>query len=1044
MKPEFEFLVIDDPDAEVFGSYVCFRHKIQIQKLQEALDISLRRHPLFGKTLKHNEEGVFLADCAWHPHVIEDISLPSFGPGTERPHLFALCAKGKELRLYVAHLLTDGVGINTLLGDILDAYHCLTHSLPLSFSGTTYAMAAEERPVPRIGLIEGAADPDLKDPTGHYFTVKSKGSGNTLHYMTFENGSFMERIRALHTSPSVLTAVLAANTLKTMYPSEERPIYIVIPVNTREMLKSRSFPGNCSCVTELSFDREMLSKPIETQLKEQRKALSVKRRPGQLLRQISYRQRIEDRFATLSISQAKVLAASLGLLNFPGTLMHSYIGTLKTISAAEDIERVISFSRNYDENCISLMECMGEFVLTVPSDFAGGMRDAFVGAGFLPSELHSVSMPVPKFENGIREDLPYGGTDQSYVRMNVRNGGAILLQRFELLGIRLREEEIRLRAQKAVRRYMNTDKAPDFESMDLRNLGDGGLQLTPAQKKRIESYRRLELLRGFNEGDRAGLRLRITLLRVSEVISALLMTCDPDAVSEDDAGHIWDYMIGRRYYELPEYRTIQEMLVSQARSIPGDTAIEYRPGKDIVKISRLQLFRDVSALSLYYQETGAAGKRIAVCGKNSYAWILHFLAAVMTGGSAVLIDSAYSGAEIENRMVRTGTEYIAADQDVLEKMTSSGVRGISLENLSISLRDGYRLLENASCPLPDLSVTAGKEAVVLFSSGSTGHGKAISLTHEQILTNIRGILGGMEIKERALLCLPLYHVSAVCLELLGNIYAGGSIFIAADLQSIFREMPAARPVEILIVPRQAEALLLMLHGLNEEEAEKKTGGLKRISIGGAGCARDYMAAFAPYGIDARGGYGLTEIGGGATMHHWKRNKPFSVQTPVRNMEIRIDRPDGRGRGEILFKGRSVFHGYLDEPDENAAVLKDGWFRTGDIGYLDEDGHLFITGRSKNLILLSNGENVSPEEVEEIMGRSPLIRECMAYGENEQIILEVVPSEDICGEDREIEEKLRQEVRLLNKTLPKYMQAGKIVIRDKPFERNSLGKLLRPG
>jgi len=258
---------------------------------------------------------------------------------------------------------------------------------------------------------------------------------------------------------------------------------------------------------------------------------------------------------------------------------------------------------------------------------------------------------------------------------------------------------------------------------------------------------------------------------------------------------------------------------------------------------------------------------------------------------------------------------------------------------------------------------------------------------------------------------------------------------------MIRNMNIFKPDIMLMVPLMIETIYKKIAASKGEADPSIFGGnLKIIFTGGAHLEPFYIDKFAPFGIKILEGYGMSECSPVITTNTLANYKPGSIGKPLPNAELSFE------DGEILVKGSSVMKGYYKMPEETAKALKDGWLHTGDKGYLDKDGYLFINGRVKNLIIMSNGENVSPEEIENKLSINPLVSEIIISGENNGLTATIYPEEELIKMKGLTKEAVSASLQTLideyNSTQPTYRHITKIVVRDEPFARNSTGKIKR--
>jgi len=396
-----------------------------------------------------------------------------------------------------------------------------------------------------------------------------------------------------------------------------------------------------------------------------------------------------------------------------------------------------------------------------------------------------------------------------------------------------------------------------------------------------------------------------------------------------------------------------------------------------------------------------------------------------------------------------------------------------LAEVAGSAASAQRVYERSS---PDPDDTAS----LIYTSGTTGQQKGAMLSHRNLAANVHSCSQVAVINNRDsfLLVLPLFHAFAFTANLLLPLYCGAQICFVESLRTVGENVAEIRPTVLIGVPLLLEKmhnrLITALHAnrlghllyrlgmkapIRERIRGRLGGRLRLIVTGGAACPVPVLQGFSELGIPVAEGYGLTEASPVLTLNPVERPKPGTVGRPLPGVEIRIVDPDETGVGEIAAKGPNIMKGYHLAEAETAQVLKDGWLMTGDLGCFDDEGYLQITGRKKSLIVNREGKNIHPEEVEQVIGRSPFIAEVLvlpyedardAGGERVGII--VVPNLDAIDdlaarEDRryseeDVKELLQQEVRRLSRDLAEYKRPRRVNIRTEEFLKTSTGKIKR--
>ena len=353
---------------------------------------------------------------------------------------------------------------------------------------------------------------------------------------------------------------------------------------------------------------------------------------------------------------------------------------------------------------------------------------------------------------------------------------------------------------------------------------------------------------------------------------------------------------------------------------------------------------------------------------------------------------------------------------------------------------GINASADASCP------SAEDIATIIFTSGTTGKSKGVMLTQNNLASNVEAVKISAEPGTAMLSVLPIHHAFCLVMDWLKGFSQGATICINDSLLHMVRNMSIFKPDIMLMVPMMIETIYKRLAAADPQIpkavlAEKVFGEkLQTIFTGGAHLDPYYIDRFAEYGVQILEGYGMSECSPVISNNTPENHKPGSIGKPLENVEIRFE------NGEILVKGTSVMKGYYQMPDETAETLKDGWLHTGDKGYMDEDGYLFINGRVKNLIILSNGENVSPEEIENKLALNPLVGEVIVTGEDNGLTARIYPEQAVVEakalDTEMIRSQLQEFLDEYNKNQPTYRRITGLVIRKNPFIRSTTKKIRR--
>ena len=510
-------------------------------------------------------------------------------------------------------------------------------------------------------------------------------------------------------------------------------------------------------------------------------------------------------------------------------------------------------------------------------------------------------------------------------------------------------------------------------------------------------------------------------------------------------------------YEHPEITNFGQLISLRANTAPNNVAFQYMNKKHIVTVTYFQFKQDIKKLGGFFKNQGLNNNKIAVLGENSYLWLLTYFSAVLSSNIIVPIDKELETNEIGDLLIQCNAVALVCSNtyiDIAEKLREHGVvRAIfNMDDFQslLSCESNYELSldetdENAVCS-------------IIFTSGTTGKPKGVMLTQRNLMLDAINSIRNVGITGASMLTLPLHHTFAFTTSILGEFACGLPIPISSSLRTFNIDMQTFKPQNICLVPlyvetmykniwktakaQKKDGLLKLLIGISNFtrrfglDLRRKLfrsillqfgGNLDLLICGGAPIDQKYVDGLTDIGLQVLNGYGITECSPVVAVNRNKFSKKNSVGLPLHGCEIKIV------DGEICVKGDIVMVGYYHDETSTQEVMKDGWFRTGDLGYLDSDGFLFITGRKKNLIILSNGENVCPEELEEKLLRIDGIEEVIVSVEDELITAEIY-AEDQTG--------IQHNIGILNKELPTYKRIQKVKFRSSEFEKTTTRKIKR--
>ena len=553
------------------------------------------------------------------------------------------------------------------------------------------------------------------------------------------------------------------------------------------------------------------------------------------------------------------------------------------------------------------------------------------------------------------------------------------------------------------------------------------------------------------------------------------------------------------YFKTYEIEDLKDMLEKTANKNSTKTAFKVKDndGK-IVNKTYIDFKNDVQSLSTKLMEMGMQNQRIAVMGKNSYLWAISYLAATIIG-IVVPIDKEASKENVKEFLNVSNSKAIIADDKYLneifefkselknETMLIDMQNTSKYTNLSDLIADGKKLIDEGNSEYENIKINPDEMKILLFTSGTTGNSKAVMLSHKNICSNIVSIASIVKVDNstKVLSILPLHHTYECTIGYLLVVYGGGTICYCEGRRYIKKNIQEYQPTFILCVPLLLENvykkviktlksslpekytkdeskiidnLPFYLKGIVKKKVKKSLGGkIKTFIVGAAAIKPELVEVFFKLGIKVLQGYGLTECSPLVAGNNDFYYKAASCGMPIPNVEYKIDNPNDEGVGEIIVKGPNVMLGYYENEEATKNVLKDGWFHTGDLGYVDDEEFLYISGRSKNMILTKNGENIYPEEIENILNDDDLIEESLVIGtsngkDDVQVKAKIFPNIEAIKEylgnkiptKEEISKILNEAVKKANEKLPNFKHIKSFKIMDEDFERTTTNKVKRFG
>lgn len=557
----------------------------------------------------------------------------------------------------------------------------------------------------------------------------------------------------------------------------------------------------------------------------------------------------------------------------------------------------------------------------------------------------------------------------------------------------------------------------------------------------------------------------------------------------------------RKLYNSQKFNTIRDYINSAIEKYPNNNAfiIKTKNDKNVhyTNITYTMFGNDIKALGTSLINLGLENKRIAIIGKNRYEWVLSFVTTLCGVGITVPLDKGLPPQEIELSLKRAKVDAIIFEDEYSETIKNiqknSDIKEFICMNSSCEgtfktiadlINEGNFLVSTGDIRFENHKINSNNIASIIFTSGTTSMSKAVMLSNINLSSNIYNINCVEKIYDTDvnMLFLPLHHTFGSTILLLAltngvtNVFCDGlrhiqsnlkeykvSVFVCVPLlleamyKKIYAEVEKQGKTKILKFANCISHFLLKFgidirRKIFKQILDNLGGNLRFVISGASAIDRNVAKGFYDFGILAVQGYGLTETSPVLTVENEKCVKFGSVGLPLPEVEIKIDNPNEEGIGEIIAKGPNIMLGYYEMEEETSKVLKDGWFYTGDLGYIDNDGFLFITGRKKNVIVLKNGKNIYPEEIEQLINNLPYVAESMVFGlpKNDDLLLsaKIVYNKDYISEkyanisELDLKNIIWKDIKTINSNLANYKHIKNLIITDEPMIKTTTQKVKR--
>ena len=559
----------------------------------------------------------------------------------------------------------------------------------------------------------------------------------------------------------------------------------------------------------------------------------------------------------------------------------------------------------------------------------------------------------------------------------------------------------------------------------------------------------------------------------------------------------------RKLYDADKINDFRELVKRYSEKYSDEIAFEYKENpssKAHIKITYSQFASDIKSLGTALINTGLSKKKVAIISPNRYEWCVSYLAITTSDMVVVPLDRALPDNEIEDLIIRSEAEAVIFDKkyvEVFSKLAKEKKSNLSqficMDNIdgfttySSLIQKGHSLLVNGDTKYDNVVIDNKKMSIMLFTSGTTSISKAVALSQSNICEDIYALAQMTDIRkdDTFLSFLPLHHTfESTCTFLYGT-FSGITVAFCDGLKYVQKNLAEFKVTGFVCVPLMLEIMYKKIKKGIEEQGKAKLvatmskisngllkmgidirrkvfkqildnlGGKLRILIaGGAAMSKDAIQGFLDLGINLLQGYGLTETSPVVAGENDKCKRCGSVGFPLPGINVKIANPDKDGIGEVAVQAPTVMLGYVDNPEATNEVLKDDWFYTGDLGYFDKDGFLFITGRKKDVIVLKNGKNIFPEEIEILINKLPYVSESMVFGRpledgDYKICAKIVYNKDVVNEmfpnisKEDLHKKVWDDIKEnVNHKMPAYKYIREIILTDTPLIKTTTQKVKR--
>ena len=560
--------------------------------------------------------------------------------------------------------------------------------------------------------------------------------------------------------------------------------------------------------------------------------------------------------------------------------------------------------------------------------------------------------------------------------------------------------------------------------------------------------------------------------------------------------------MSERLYDYMKITDLKDMLKKSGKKYADNIAYQIKTKEGTYQnITHREVRQMIDALGTALMDMGLKDKRIAVIGENRFEWEIAYLSIVCGTGIVVPLDKSLPDNELKNLIERSGVEAIFYSQKYEKTLEEAKKEGVGKLKHLISMdlehhtngnysekelmETGKKLIQLGNKQFIEAKIDNQKMSIMLFTSGTTSASKIVALSHNNLCSNLMDIASVLDVDENDVFLsfLPLHHVFECTVGFLFALYKGAKTVFCDGIRHIPDNMKEYQVTVMASVPAIYERIFKMIRRqlekqgklqeiLEKEEQyrnssreEKKQafqeihdmlgGKVKLLISGAASLDSEIEEKYQLLGLHLVQGYGLTETSPVVAIGSNPYHKIGSIGKAVPSVEVKIMNPDKNGMGELMVKGPSVMLEYFENRSETKKALVDGWFYTGDLAKIDEEGYIFICGRKKSVIVLKNGKNIFPEEMENLLNRIEGVEESFVFGKQMsedkndiKIFAKVIYNQEIVENtykvkgEKEIYHALNEKIKEINKTMPHYKAIRGMILSQEPLIKTTTNKIKR--